>query len=134
MAIVTRRALLAVPLVAAVADTTSQPRLPIRKAVEFSMLPGNFSVLERFQLAHDCGFEQIECGTTDEPSAAQEILEASKKTNVLVHSVMNRDHWNYPLSSPDPAVLAIQPAWSVCERGLATAFLGTAGDGPARSL
>ena len=105
MAIVTRRALLAVPLVAAVADTTSQPRLPIRKAVEFSMLPGNFSVLERFQLAHDCGFEQIECGTTDEPSAAQEILEASKKTNVLVHSVMNRDHWNYPLSSPDPAVV-----------------------------
>lgn len=105
MAIVTRRALLTVPLVAAVADTTPPPRLPIRKAVEFSMLPKNLSVLQRFQLAHDCGFEQIECGTTDERGAAEEILEASRKTRVGIHSVMNRDHWKYPLSSPDPAVV-----------------------------
>lgn len=63
------------------------------------------SVLDRFQLAHDCGFEQIECGTTDERSAAEELLDASKKTGVRIHSVMNRDHWKYPLSSPDPAVV-----------------------------
>ncbi|HLJ47086.1 MAG TPA: sugar phosphate isomerase/epimerase family protein [Bryobacteraceae bacterium] len=69
------------------------------------MLPKNLSVLQRFQLAHDCGFEQIECGTTDERGAAEEILEASRKTRVGIHSVMNRDHWKYPLSSPDPAVV-----------------------------
>ena len=91
----------------AAADTTATPdRLPIKKAVLYSMLPRDLTPLDRFQLARDSGFEQIECGTTDKPEDADALLEASKKTRIRIHSVMNRDHWRYPLSSPNPEVVA----------------------------
>src|SRR5712692_8965138 len=70
------------------------------------MLPTELSILDRFQLARDTGFEQTECGTTDDLHQAEEMLAASKKTGVRIHSVMNRDHWRYPLSSRDPEVVA----------------------------
>ena len=85
---------------------SASDRLPIRKAVLFSMLPAQLSILDRFQLANTAGFEQIECGTTDDEKEAAELLEASKKTGVRIHSVMNRDHWKYPLSSADPDAVA----------------------------
>ncbi len=90
--------------VAAAAASASE-RLPIRRAVEFSMLPNSLAVLERFQVARDAGFEAIECPTTPEQAKAEEILEASRKTNLPIHSVMNQEHWRSPLSSPDPAVV-----------------------------
>ncbi len=93
---------LAAPLFAA-ENTT---RLPIKKAVLHSMLPKNLAVQDQFQLARDCGFEQVECGTTDDPHDAEALLAASKKTGLRIHSVMNRDHWKYPLSSADPQVVA----------------------------
>ena len=96
-----RQVLAAAPFVAAAASV----RLPIRKAVEFSMLPGKIPVLERFQLAREAGFEAIECPTTPEPAAAEEILAASRKTQLPIHSVMNAEHWRSPLSSSDPAVV-----------------------------
>ena len=65
---------MAAPLVAAAAEK----RLPIKKAVEFSMLPRTLSVAERFQLAKDAGFEEIECPTTPEQAKAEEILAASQ--------------------------------------------------------
>ena len=81
-------------------------RLPIRKAVLFTMLPKELSILDRFQLARDCGFAETECGTTDDQREAEELLAASKKTGVRIHSVMNRDHWRYPLSSSNPEFVA----------------------------
>jgi hexulose-6-phosphate isomerase len=69
------------------------------------MLPPTLSVFERFQLAHDCGFEEIECPTTPEQSKADEILDASRKSGLRIHSVMNMEHWRSPLSSADPAVV-----------------------------
>jgi L-ribulose-5-phosphate 3-epimerase len=80
-------------------------RLPITKAVEFSMLPKSLSVADAFQLAKDCGFEQIECPTTPDESKAEEMLAASRKAGLRIHSVMNQAHWSSPLSSPDPAVV-----------------------------
>ena len=41
-----------------------------------------------------------------DPKEADEIGDASVKTGLVVHSVMNSDHWQYPLSSADPAVVA----------------------------
>src|SRR6266404_2620997 len=80
------------------------------------MLPAQMSILDRFQLARDTGFEQIECGTTDDARQAEEILAASKQTRVRIHSVMNRDHWKYPLSAREPEVVAKSLA------GLKTSF------------
>jgi len=83
----------------------AQDRLPIKKAVEFNMLPKTLGVLDAFQLARDCGFEEIECPTTPDQSKAEEMLAASRKTGLRIHSVMNQAHWSSPLSSPDPAVV-----------------------------
>ena len=80
-------------------------RLPIRKAVEFSMLPTSLPVADRFQLARECGFEAIECPTTPDPSKAEEMLAASQAAKLPIHSVMNAEHWRSPLSSADAAVV-----------------------------
>jgi hexulose-6-phosphate isomerase len=97
-----RQILAAVPFAAAAAAPAG---LPIRRAVEFSMLPGKIPVLDRFQMARDAGFEAIECPTTPDASAAEELLAASRKTALPIHSVMNSEHWRSPLSSADPAVV-----------------------------
>lgn len=80
------------------------------------MLPSSLSIPDRFQLARDTGFEQTECGTTDDERQAEEMLAASKKMGVRIHSVMNRDHWRYPLTARDPEVVA------KCVAGMKTSF------------
>ncbi|HXB74801.1 MAG TPA: sugar phosphate isomerase/epimerase family protein, partial [Candidatus Acidoferrales bacterium] len=42
---------------------------------------------------------------TPEPAKADEILAASRKAGLRIHSVMNQEHWRSPLSSSDPAVV-----------------------------
>jgi L-ribulose-5-phosphate 3-epimerase len=84
----------------------ASPRLPIKKAVEFEMLPKGMSIVDRFQLARDVGFEQIECPTMPDEHEAEEAKKAAEKTGLRIHSVMNMAHWDYPLSSADPAVVA----------------------------
>ena len=69
------------------------------------MLPSSMGVMERFQLARDCGFEEIECPTTPDQAKAEEMLAASRKAGLPIHSVMNQEHWRSPLSSGDPAVV-----------------------------
>lgn len=80
-------------------------RLPIAMAVEYNMLPENVSIPERFQIAKDAGFERIECPTTPNTQDAEAMKAASLKIGLPIHSVMNMDHWKYPFSSADPAVV-----------------------------
>jgi L-ribulose-5-phosphate 3-epimerase len=98
----TRRALLATPVALAAAST----RLPIKKGVLLSMLPKSMSMLDRFKLAVDCGFEQIECPTTEDQGQVEEIKRAAEGSGLRIHSVMNMAHWKYPLSSADSSVVA----------------------------
>ncbi len=81
-------------------------RLPIRKAVLLSMLPKDIPLAERFQLAKEVGFEQVECPQTDDAAQAEEIRKAAGSSGLKIHSVMNGDHWKYPLSSGDRDVVA----------------------------
>ncbi|HEY2943774.1 MAG TPA: sugar phosphate isomerase/epimerase family protein [Vicinamibacteria bacterium] len=76
-----------------------------RKAVLISMLPKELGYHDRFKLAVDAGFAGIEMRTVPDAKEAEEIRDASAKTGLRVHSVMNSDHWTYPLSSDDPAVV-----------------------------
>jgi L-ribulose-5-phosphate 3-epimerase len=98
----TRRTFVASSTAALAAAAT---RLPIKKAVLLSMLPKSMSMLERFKLAVDCGFEQIECPTTEDPAQAEEIKRAAEGSGLRIHSVMNQAHWKYPLSAADPEVV-----------------------------
>ena len=110
MTTIDRRAFLesatALAAVAALRPRTAAAAGGMKKAVYISMLPKELGYRERFQMAKDVGFEGIEIGTITEPAVAAEIKEASAKTGLEIHSVMNADHWKYPLSSADPEVVA----------------------------
>src|ERR1043166_418040 len=102
----TRRTVLSSLAAAPFAAAAAAPaRLPIRKAVEFTMLPRTIPVLDRFQMAREAGFEAIECPTMPDQAAAEEALAASKKAGLPIHSVMNQEHWRSPLSASDSAVV-----------------------------
>ena len=70
------------------------------------MLPKELSYAERFALARSAGFDGIEMQTISNRDEAAEILAASKTTGLRIHSVMNADHWRFPLSSSDGPTVA----------------------------
>jgi hexulose-6-phosphate isomerase len=76
-----------------------------KKAVLVSMLPKELSILDRFKLAKEVGFEGTEVHTVDDQRQAEEMRAASDATGVKIHSVMNQAHWEFPLSSADPEVV-----------------------------
>jgi L-ribulose-5-phosphate 3-epimerase len=80
--------------------------LPVKKGLVFDMLPGHLSYTDRFKLARDAGFEVVQAPTTPDKQEAQEIKKAADAANMRIDSVMNMDHWKYPLSSGDGAVVA----------------------------
>ena len=80
-------------------------RVAIKKAVLISMLPEKMSYVDRFKLARDTGFEAVEAQTVKDQHEAEAIRKAADETKIRIHSVMNIDHWDYPLSSPDARVV-----------------------------
>lgn len=90
---------------ASLGATSANDVLPIKRAVEFEMLPAPLSIADRMQLARDSGFEQVECPTTPDPAKAAEMKRGAEQAGLRIHSVMNMDHWKYPLSSADASVV-----------------------------
>ena len=78
---------------------------PLKRAVLVSMLPKELSWHDRFALAKAVGFDGIEMQTVADPADAEAIAKASQDTGLVIHSVMNSAHWQYPLSSADPEVV-----------------------------
>jgi L-ribulose-5-phosphate 3-epimerase len=93
---------LAAPLLSDTPLLASPSQGQLKKSVLINMLPRDLSYLDRFKLAIDTGFEGIEMQTITEPKVADEIKEASEKTKLRIHSVMNMGHWEWPFSSPNP--------------------------------
>ncbi len=79
--------------------------LPIKKGLVFDMLPAKLSYVDRMKLARDVGFEVVQAPTTPDEHMAEEIKKAADGANMRIDSVMNMDHWKYPLSSSDTAVV-----------------------------
>jgi L-ribulose-5-phosphate 3-epimerase len=109
----TRRAVLkgvaTVPIAAWAGTLAASPRAApsggIKRAVLVSMLPPSLGWKDRFALAKSVGFDGIEMQTMTDRAEAEAVARASEETGLIVHSVMNMDHWQYPLSSPDPEVV-----------------------------
>ena len=76
-----------------------------KKAVLVSMLPKELSILDRFKLAREVGFEATEVHTVTDQKQAEEMRAASDATGLKIHSVMNEAHWKFPLSSSDPQIV-----------------------------
>ena len=79
--------------------------LPIKKGLVYDMLPKTLSHADRLKLARDTGFEVVQAPTTPDEHAAEEMKKAASTANIRIDSVMNMDHWQFPLSSDDPAVV-----------------------------
>src|SRR5262245_57529475 len=95
-----------------------------RKAVLISMLPKDMSYAQRFALAREAGFDAIEMQTIAADDEVAEIREAAAKTGLRIHSVMNMDHWRFPISSADRDV--VQKSVAGMERSLRNAAAWTA--------
>ena len=81
------------------------PPLPIKKGILLGMLPKPLSYADKFKMARDVGFEVVQAYTTPDQREAEEIKKAADDAKIKIDSVMNTDHWKYPLSSGDPAVV-----------------------------
>jgi L-ribulose-5-phosphate 3-epimerase len=83
----------------------SPPALSIKRGVWFGMLPEKLSIADRYKMARDVGFEVVQAPTEPDERKAEEIKKAAEAANIRIDSVMNMDHWKYPLSSSDRAVV-----------------------------
>jgi Sugar phosphate isomerases/epimerases len=83
------------------AAPVSPSALSIKKGLVFDMLPEKLSYGDRFKLARDAGFEVSQVPTEADAGKAEEIKKAADSAGIRIDSVMNMDHWKYPLSSSD---------------------------------
>jgi len=89
----------------AFAEIASPDPLPIKKGILLDMLPANLSYADRLKLAREIGFEVLQAPTEPDERKAEELRKAADAAQIRIDSVMNMDHWKYPLSSSDPAVV-----------------------------
>jgi L-ribulose-5-phosphate 3-epimerase len=91
------------------ASTANPAALPgalsLKKGLVMDMLPKNLSYADRFKMAKNVGFDVVQAPTTPDEHEAEEMKNAAASANIRIDSVMNMDHWKYPLSSDDPQVV-----------------------------
>lgn len=75
------------------------------KGACIGVFPRDIPVMERFLMAKAAGFMGIEPNTIKTPEEVAEYKTASETTGVKILSIMNSDHWNFPLSDDDPEVV-----------------------------
>jgi L-ribulose-5-phosphate 3-epimerase len=79
--------------------------LPIKKGLWLEMISPKLSYADRFGMAREAGFEVVQAPTEPDERKADEIKKAADAAKIRIDSVMNMDHWKYPLSSANPEVL-----------------------------
>lgn len=74
----------------------------VKKSLKWGMVKEDLSVLDKFKLLKDIGFDGVELDSPNE-LPMKEILEARDKTGLELPGTVNSAHWKSPLSDPDPA-------------------------------
>lgn len=78
-------------------------KVTLKKGLGLGMISEDLSLTDKFKLAKDLGFDGIELNSPVDFNKT-EILEAKEKSGIELPSVVNKDHWKMPLSSPDPEI------------------------------
>jgi len=86
------------------AKTATRDRTVLR-SVKWGMIRAGGSVLDKFQLCKELGYDGMELISPTEISA-KEIRAASEASGMPVHGLVNMKHWQVRLSSPDAQVRA----------------------------
>lgn len=79
------------------------PFKTLKKGLGFDMIREELSLVDKFKLVKDLGFDGIEFNSPVAHSI-KELLAAKNATGIAIPAVVNKDHWAKPLSDPDPAV------------------------------
>lgn len=85
-------------------EAVGQDRAVLR-SVKWGMIQTGGSVLDKFQLCKELGYDGMELISPTEISA-KEIRAASEATAMPVHGLVDMKHWQIRLSSPDSQVRA----------------------------
>ena len=72
--------------------------LRIKKAVKLNMVQGSMSLLEKFKLLADLGYDGVEPGSPNDLDT-DELLSASEATGIEIHGVVDSEHWRSPFSA-----------------------------------
>jgi len=91
------------PEIIANASSTPSGKLSIKKSLKFGMVKEDLSVLDKFKLLKDLGFDGVELDSPNDLKKS-EILDARDKTGLLMPGTVNSYHWKHPISDPDPNV------------------------------
>ena len=80
------------------ADEQRRPQMSessLKKAVNLSMLPGDMSMVDRFKLAADVGFQGVEVGPTNDPHEIRNLAASSDAEHraVLQRMRSELDRW-----------------------------------------
>lgn len=79
------------------------PGLKLKKSLKFDMVKEDFSILDKFRLLKDLGFDGVELETPN-TLPMKEVLEARDKTGLEIPGVVCGATWKSQLSHRDPAV------------------------------
>ena len=85
-------------------EAAPQDRAVLR-SVKWGMIQTGGSVLDKFQLCKELGYDGMELISPTEISA-KEIRAASESTGMPVHGLVDMKHWKVRLSSPDAQIRA----------------------------
>ncbi|MFW6163069.1 MAG: sugar phosphate isomerase/epimerase family protein [Planctomycetota bacterium] len=72
----------------------------MKKGCCLGVLPKDLELEARLALAREVGFDGVEPGTLRRKSDVKALAKAAENTGIEICSVMNSDHWRFPLSSP----------------------------------
>lgn len=75
----------------------------MKKSLKYGMVEEKISVLDKFKLLKDLGFDGVELDSPNDLDP-KEILAARDKTGLELPGVVNSAHWKSPLSDADPKV------------------------------
>lgn len=79
-----------------------KPKRPLKKAVNLGMANAKVSVVDKFKMIRDAGFDGIELNLPDDALTTDLILEGKKASGLEIAGIICTPHWEFPLSDPDP--------------------------------
>lgn len=84
-------------------SSSSSASRNIKKSLKYGMIKTEGSVLDKFRLIKELGYDGVEMDSPNELDNS-EILNARDKTGLEIPGVVNSMHWKFPLSHPDPKI------------------------------
>ena len=85
------------------AQALSEQAPRFKKSLKFGMVKENLSIMDKFKLLKDLGFDGVELDSPNDLNR-NEILDARDKVDFPIPGVIDSVHWRKTLSDPDAAV------------------------------